>query len=173
MNCVASSVAVTLKSFCWPSSWMAVIPAGMESWRKPAVLEKTRTLSSASWFVTVTDPVMFGWILQWNVYVPGSVNVCSTAAPFGARCSSTLQFALVDVTVCVAAAESNSQRTVWPTAIVTSEGVNPCDGESTASIVAACPWASAAFAMNKQAKTAQAAASSANVVRRMKLSSIP
>jgi hypothetical protein len=105
VNCAESSVAVTLKSFCWPSCWIAAMPLGIESWRNPAVLEKTRTFSSASAAAeTVTEPVMFVWILQWNVYVPGCVNACSTAVPLGARVSSMLQFALVDVTVCVVAA---------------------------------------------------------------------
>ncbi len=39
----ASSVAVTENPFSVPSCWMAAMPAGIESWRKPAVLEKTRT----------------------------------------------------------------------------------------------------------------------------------
>ena len=102
MNAAPSSVVVTSKSLSSPRSWIAAIPAGMESWRKPAVLEKTRTFSSESAAAeTVTEPVMFGWSLQLNVYVPGVVNVCSTAAPFGSRVSSTVQFELVDVTVCV------------------------------------------------------------------------
>ncbi len=63
VNCVESSVASTLKSFWAPSCSMAAMPAGIESCRKPAVLEKTRTFSS--WSVgslpspwTVTEPVI-------------------------------------------------------------------------------------------------------------------
>ena len=43
MKTAASSVAVTLKSFAVPSASMAAMPAGMEAWRNPAVLEKTST----------------------------------------------------------------------------------------------------------------------------------
>ncbi len=43
VNCPASSVAVTVMPAGVPSSFRAAMPSGMESWRKPAVLEKTRT----------------------------------------------------------------------------------------------------------------------------------
>ena len=56
----ASSVAVTVKPFAAPSCWMAAMPFGMEECRKPAVLEKTRTLpsgaASAGVEATVTAP---------------------------------------------------------------------------------------------------------------------
>ena len=45
---------------------MAVIPAGIESCRKPAVLENTRTFSSGS-LSTVTVPVIALWNLHRNV----------------------------------------------------------------------------------------------------------
>ncbi len=43
VNWRASSVAVTEMPAGAPSSFSAAMPSGMESWRKPAVLEKTRT----------------------------------------------------------------------------------------------------------------------------------
>jgi hypothetical protein len=60
VNAAPSSVAVTAKSFAAPSSWIAWIPAGMESCRNPAVLEKTSTFSSGSepGSSTVTVPDM-------------------------------------------------------------------------------------------------------------------
>src|SRR3954470_7454422 len=45
----ASSVASTAKPFAAPRSRMARIAAGMESCRKPTVLEKTRTAKDAAW----------------------------------------------------------------------------------------------------------------------------
>ncbi len=66
---VLSSDASTAKPLAVPSAWIAAMPAGIESCRKAAVLEKTRTLSSvfgaAAW--TVIDPVMPLWILHRNV----------------------------------------------------------------------------------------------------------
>ena len=69
MNAVASSVASTVKSLAVPSSWIAAMPCGMESWRKPAVLEKTRTFESGSAAAsTVTVPVIVpGWTSHRNV----------------------------------------------------------------------------------------------------------
>ena len=66
LNCVLSSVASTAKPLAAPSSWIAVMPAGIESCRKPAVSEKTSTLSSGS-LSTVTVPVMPLWNLHRNV----------------------------------------------------------------------------------------------------------
>ena len=66
MNCAPSSVASTVNPLAAPISVMAVIPAGIESCRKPAVLEKTSTLSSGS-FSTVTVPVIALWNLHRNV----------------------------------------------------------------------------------------------------------
>ncbi len=43
VNAAASSVAVTVKPLAEPRSRIAWTPAGMESCRKPAVFEKTRT----------------------------------------------------------------------------------------------------------------------------------
>ena len=63
MNWAPSSVASTLKPLAAPSASIAAIPWGMESWRKPAVFEKTRTLSSGS-SSTVTVPVMPVWKRQ-------------------------------------------------------------------------------------------------------------
>ena len=71
------------------------------------------------------------------------------------------------------AARSNSQRTICPVVIVTSDGWNRWVGESIASIVADGAWADATLAVNRQVQTAATVASSANVVRRMNLSSIP
>ena len=48
VNWVASSVASTVKLFCVPSCWIAVMPAGIESCRNPAVLLKTSTEKSAA-----------------------------------------------------------------------------------------------------------------------------
>src|SRR4029079_7428004 len=48
VNWLASSVAVTENSLAAPSCWMAEMSAGMASWRKPAVLEKTSTLVSGA-----------------------------------------------------------------------------------------------------------------------------
>jgi hypothetical protein len=45
VNCAESSVATTVKPLAAPSDWIAAMPCGIESWRKPPVLEKTRTLS--------------------------------------------------------------------------------------------------------------------------------
>ena len=69
MKTVLSSEASTVKPLAVPSAWIAAMPCGIESCRKAAVLEKTRTLSSVfgtgAW--TVTEPVMFVWILHRNV----------------------------------------------------------------------------------------------------------
>ena len=43
VKAAASSVAVTVKPLAVPSCRMAAMPAGMESCRKPAVLENTST----------------------------------------------------------------------------------------------------------------------------------
>ena len=43
VKAAASSVAVTVKLFAAPRSRIAWMPAGIESCRKPAVLEKTST----------------------------------------------------------------------------------------------------------------------------------
>ena len=51
-------------------------------------------------------------------------KVLLIGAPLGARDSSSVQLELEDVTVCVVAAWSNSQRTVSPTSIVTFAGWN-------------------------------------------------
>ena len=40
MNAAASSVASTAKPFAAPSCWIAAMPAGIESCRKPAVLRE-------------------------------------------------------------------------------------------------------------------------------------
>src|SRR5262245_546980 len=87
------------------------------------------------------------WKLQRNVYVPGSSNVCVTAAPPGSRVSFLLQLALVDVTVCETAVWSNSHRTVSPVATVTAFG---CHSESAALIVVC---ACAAVAANAHTAT--------------------
>ena len=52
------------------------------------------------------------------------MNVNVTGSPLGARVWSSDQFALEDVTVCVVAAWSNSQRTVSPALTVTFGGWN-------------------------------------------------
>ena len=41
-------MAVTSKLCSCPSFWIAAMPSGMESWRKPVVLEKTRALNDGS-----------------------------------------------------------------------------------------------------------------------------
>ncbi len=43
VNAAPSSVASTVNPLSAPSCWIAAMPAGMESCRNPAVLEKTRT----------------------------------------------------------------------------------------------------------------------------------
>ena len=48
MNTPASSEASTWKSFASPSDRIAAMPAGIESWRKPVVLENTSTRKRAS-----------------------------------------------------------------------------------------------------------------------------
>src|SRR5689334_10739973 len=48
VNAAASSVAVTVKLLAAPSDWTAAMPVPIDEWRKPAVLEKTRTLYGAS-----------------------------------------------------------------------------------------------------------------------------
>ncbi|GAA3415769.1 hypothetical protein GCM10018952_41510 [Streptosporangium vulgare] len=48
VNWALSSVVSTAKLFSWPSFWTAAIPSGIESCRKPLVLEKTRTLKAGS-----------------------------------------------------------------------------------------------------------------------------
>jgi hypothetical protein len=48
VNAPESSVASTVKLCSWPSFWIAAMPSGMESWRKPVVLEKTRALNDGS-----------------------------------------------------------------------------------------------------------------------------
>lgn len=48
VNLVLSSVVSTAKLFCWPSCCTAAMPSGIESCRKPVVLEKTSTLKSGA-----------------------------------------------------------------------------------------------------------------------------
>ncbi len=43
LNAAPSSEVSTVNPLAAPSCWMAAMPVGMESCRKPAVLEKTRT----------------------------------------------------------------------------------------------------------------------------------
>jgi hypothetical protein len=43
LNAAPSSELSTVNPLATPSCWMAAMPVGMESCRKPAVLEKTRT----------------------------------------------------------------------------------------------------------------------------------
>jgi hypothetical protein len=45
VNAPASSVASTVKPLAAPICSMAAMPAGIESWRNPAVFENTSTLS--------------------------------------------------------------------------------------------------------------------------------
>src|SRR5918997_4910749 len=93
-------------------------------------------------------------MLQRNVYTPGSVNVCSTAAPPGSRDSFLVQLVLVDVTVCGSVAWSNSHRTVDPLGTVTSAGCQVEPAESLALIVVC---ACAAVAAKAQTMTASSA----------------
>ena len=69
MNWAASSVAVTVKPLAVPSAWIAAMPCGIESWRKPAVFENTSTLESwlAGASATVIEPVIPLWIVHRNV----------------------------------------------------------------------------------------------------------
>jgi hypothetical protein len=48
VKAVASSVEVIVKLLAAPRLWIALMPLGMDEWRKPAVLEKTSTLKGAS-----------------------------------------------------------------------------------------------------------------------------
>ena len=62
MNTLASSVASTWKPRSSPSERIAAMPAGIESWRNPVVLENTSARNDASGSsgpstVTVTDLV--------------------------------------------------------------------------------------------------------------------
>jgi hypothetical protein len=135
------------------------LPASIASlWRKPVVREKTSTSKRGS-SVTVTVPVIAPWNLQWNVYVPGAVNLCVTAVPPALRVSSMSQLPLVDVTECVVAAWSNSQVTVPPWGIVTTFGWNACAGESTALMVGGA-WAAAVPASAPQSVAVTSTASS-------------
>ena len=56
VNAALSSVVSTAKLFSRPSFWTAAIPSGIESCRKPLVLEKTRTLKAGS-AALEADPV--------------------------------------------------------------------------------------------------------------------
>ena len=55
-----------MKPLAVPSSWIAVMPSSIESWRKPPVLEKTSTFSSAG-SSTVIEPVIPVWMSHRNV----------------------------------------------------------------------------------------------------------
>ncbi len=71
--------------------------------------------------VTVTDPVIDGWIVQWNAYVPGAVNVCENDAPL----ARPPEFHDPSTAVQVCVAESLLVAvTVPPRAIVTDGGWN-------------------------------------------------
>src|SRR5262245_22545865 len=48
VNAPASSVAVTANLSAAPSARMAAMPAGIDAWRNPSVLEKTSTLYGAA-----------------------------------------------------------------------------------------------------------------------------
>jgi hypothetical protein len=69
VNWAASSVASTVKPLAVPSAWIAAMPCGIESCRKPAVLLKTRTLESvlAGVSETVIDPLIPLCTVQTNV----------------------------------------------------------------------------------------------------------
>src|SRR5215210_5802257 len=54
VNVDASSVALTEKPFARPRLRIDVMPAGIESWRNPAVLEKTSTRCRGSGFASGT-----------------------------------------------------------------------------------------------------------------------
>ena len=143
VNWAASSVATTVKPLAVPSAWIAAMPCGIESWRKPPVLENTSTRSSVG-ASTVIEPVMPVCSVHRNVYVPAVLNVRWIGAPFGPRDSLIDQFELVDVTLCVVAAASNSQRTVSPVSIVTLAGWKTDEGESTESMTTVSAIAGAA-----------------------------
>ena len=55
VNAVESSVASTAKPLAAPICWIAAMPAGIESCRKPAVSENTSTLSSGAADATPAD----------------------------------------------------------------------------------------------------------------------
>ena len=76
MNSDASSVASTCQFFCVPSDWTAAMPAGIESCRKPAVLEKT---SARSFFARVVG----GQHLDRDV--PGRGAALAVATPSASR----------------------------------------------------------------------------------------
>ena len=85
VNWAASSVATTSKSLAVPSAWIAAMPCGIESWRKPPVLENTSTRSSAG-ASTVIEPVMPVCSVHRNVYVPTVLKVrCDRRAVRAAR----------------------------------------------------------------------------------------
>ena len=69
VNCGGVLGRVDVKPLAAPSCWIAAMPCGMESWRKPAVLEKTSTFSSGSapGSSTVTEPVIRAWTWHRNV----------------------------------------------------------------------------------------------------------
>ena len=94
--------------------------------------------------------------------MPAALNVRSIGAPFGPRDSSSGvgQLEPEEVTVCVVAAWSNSQRTVSPVSIVTFGGANAELGLSTESMIAVL--ASAGFAKHALAKRAATSVSSAD-----------
>ena len=50
-----------MKPLAVPSAWIAAMPCGIESWRKPPVFENTSTRSSFG-ASTVTEPVMPAWM---------------------------------------------------------------------------------------------------------------
>ena len=91
------------------------------------------------------------------------LNVRSIGAPFGPRDSLSAQFELDDVTVCVVAAASNSQRTVSPVSIVTLFGWKTDEGESTESMTTVSAIAGAA--PMAQAKTVASTAHADRSVR--------
>ena len=86
------------------------MPCGIESWRKPPVLENTSTFSSGSASSTVTVPVMPG-VDRAQERVGARVRrTCASPAerPAGATSSLSVQLALVEWTSWLTSASSNS-----------------------------------------------------------------
>ena len=87
-------------------------------------------------------------------------------------CNAGDQLALVPCTLCGSVAPVNDHRTVSPVVTVTFGGDHVVAVPVTLT-VAAGAWAPATLAVNRTVKSAAATATTANAIRRMKLSPIP
>ena len=78
MKAPASSVASTVKSLAAPSCWIAAMPAGIESCRKPAVLEKTRARNGSA--AAAAAPAARGAAARGAALAAGTATLATTGS---------------------------------------------------------------------------------------------